>query len=295
VPTPAKRALGAVLALVGLGLCVVGAWFTVHLGTSGTATFTLRPAEDGPVVIGPGVINRVALPVTIRARAAGGAGVWIGVAAPTDARSAVDKGALTVVDGVSVRDWALLSRRDGSGAAPELVHADLWRQQAIGKGSAAVTLLQASAPETVVITGDGGKVDSVTLSLGKKTWFVQSLLAALSGLLLAVAGVTIAITAGRPPGSWESLAPEGESRRARGRAVGAHGRTEGPNRGADTPGRTSDTPGRATEPPGRATERPSDTGERPSPAPGRPSRAAGRPSRGYQPRRATARGEDTPR
>lgn len=322
MPTLAKRALGALLALVGLGVCVVGVWFTVHLGTSGTAAFTLRPTEDGPVVIGPDVVNRVDLRVTIRARAADGGGVWIGVAAPTDARSAVDKGALTVVDGVSVRDWTLLSHRAGSGEAPELVHADLWRQQATGKGGATVTVLQASAPETVVITANGGKVDSVILSVEKKTWFVQALLAALSGLLLAVAGLTIALTAGRPPASWELLAPgvePGRSRRGRSRPIGRSGSA------APEPGSSAAEPGPATGGSGAASGRSmtdptagrstthaggtgADDGEsgpdgsgstratRRSGADGGGSSRSNRGSgRGYQPRRAAAKGEGTSR
>lgn len=298
MPTLAKRALGAVLALVGLGVCVVGVWFTVHLGTSGTAAFTVRPSEDGPVVIGPDVVNRVDLRVTIRARAVDGGGVWIGVAAPTDARSAVDEGALTVVDGVSVRDWTLLSHRAGSGEAPELVHADLWRQQATGKGDATVTVLQASAPETVVITADGGKVDSVTLSVQKKTWFVQALLAALSGLLLAVAGLTIALTAGRPPASWESLAPGTEPRRSRrhSRSMGRTGRNARES-GSATPeprsaSGTTDPASSTTNP---ASDRPTtDAGGAGADA-GGSSRSNKGSGRGYQPRRAAAKGEGTSR
>jgi hypothetical protein len=312
VPTLAKRALGAVLALVGLGVCVVGVWFTVHMGTSGTAAFTLRPTDDGPVVIGPDVVNRVDLRVTIRARAVDGGGVWIGVAAPTDARSAVDEGALTVVNGVSVRDWTLLSHPVGSGEAPELVHADLWRQQATGKGDTAVTVLQASAPETVVITADGGKVDSVTLSVQKKTWFVQALLAALSGLLLAVAGLTIALTAGRPPASWESLAPGTEPRRSRrhSRSMGRTGRnaresgsatpeprsasgTTDPASGTTDPASSTTNPASSTTNP--ASDRPTtDAGGAGADA-GRSSRSNKGSGRGYQPRRAAAKGEGTSR
>jgi hypothetical protein len=215
-----KRVLGAVLALLGLGVAVVGVWLTLHLGTVGRAAFTMRPAEDGPVVLGPEVVNRVDLPVTVTARAAGGATVWIGIAAPTDARSALGSGGQTVVRGVSFRDWGLLSRRTGSGAARELVHTDLWRVQSSGKGAASVTLSQANAPETVVVTVDGGPVRSVAMSVAKRTWFVQSLLAALSGLLLAIAGITVAVTAGRPPVAWESLAPmSGRGDEADARAV----------------------------------------------------------------------------
>lgn len=306
MPTLAKRALGAVLALVGLGVCVVGVWFTLHLGTGGTAAFTLQPAEDGPVVIGPDVVNRVDLRVKIRARAVDGGGVWIGVAAPTDARSAVDKGALTVVDGVSVRDWTLLSHRVGSGEAPELVHADLWRQQATGKGDARVTVLQASAPETVVITADSGKVDSVTLSVEKKTWFVQALLAALSGLLLAVAGLTITLTAGRPPASWESVAPGTEPRRSRrrhSRSMGRSGRTTGESDSA-TPEPDSTSPeSDSTSPESDSATPESDSATPESGSPtggsgadgGGSSRSDKSSGRAYQPRRAAAKGRGTSR
>jgi hypothetical protein len=207
VPTLVKRVLGAALALAGLGLAATGVWLSVHLGTEGAATFTLRPTQSAPVVLGPRVVNRLDMPVTVTARAAGGAPVWIGVAAPSDAGSALGSGGLTMVDGVSVRDWALLSRQDGTGPAPELVHTDLWRAQASGRGQASIRLNQANAPETVVVTADGSAVRTVSMSVAKKTWFVQALLAAISGVLLAIAGATIALTAGRPPVAWESITP----------------------------------------------------------------------------------------
>jgi hypothetical protein len=172
------------------------------------------------------------------------------------------------------------------------VHADLWRQQATGKGDARVTVLQASAPETVVITADSGKVDSVTLSVEKKTWFVQALLAALSGLLLAVAGLTITLTAGRPPASWESLAPGTELRRSRrrhSRSMGRSGRTTGESDSA-TPEPDSATP-----------ESDSATPESGSPTGGSgadgggSSRSDKSSGRAYQPRRAAAKGGGTSR
>ena len=38
--TVVKRLVGALLALAGLALTVVGVWFAMQLGTSGTARFT---------------------------------------------------------------------------------------------------------------------------------------------------------------------------------------------------------------------------------------------------------------
>jgi hypothetical protein len=172
------------------------------------------------------------------------------------------------------------------------VHADLWRQQDSGKRDAMVTVLQASAPETVVVTADRGKVDSVTLSVEKKTWFVQSLLAALSGFLLAVAGVTVALTAGRPPVSWESVPPGVEPRRSHRRSSRSRGGSDsatggsGPATGGSDPATGSSDPAAGSSDPAAGSSGPDDGG---------PSRSRKSSGRAYQPRRAAAKGEGTSR
>src|SRR5215203_3308915 len=127
--TIVKRVVGVLLALVGLALTVVGAWFATQLGTSGTATFTVRPSTTDPVLIGPDVLNRVDADVVVTATPTAGGSVWMALANPSDAAAVVGGSAHLEVTGVSVRDWALLTSTTGSGSAPELGEADLWRQQ----------------------------------------------------------------------------------------------------------------------------------------------------------------------
>jgi len=189
--TIVKRVVGALLALVGLALTVVGVWFATQLGSSGTAQFTVRPATDHPVVIGPDVLNRVDADVTVTATPTEGGSVWMALANPSDAQAVVGSSEHVAVTGVSVRDWALLTTTTGSGTAPALVAADLWRQQDDAQGPVSLTVQQSGAPETLVATAEEGRLDSVTMTVVDKSWFVEAVVAALVGLFLLVAGVLL--------------------------------------------------------------------------------------------------------
>ena len=184
-----KRVVGALLALVGLALTVVGVWFAAQLGTSGSAEFTVRPGTTAPVLIGPDVLNRVDADVVVTATPSDGATVWMALANPSDATAVVGDSTHVAVTGVSVRDWALLTTTTGSGTAPELGAADLWRQQDDAQGPVTLTVSQSGAPETVVVATQGGELESLTMTVVDKSWFVESVIAALVGLFLLVAGV----------------------------------------------------------------------------------------------------------
>ncbi|HOT57147.1 MAG TPA: hypothetical protein PL014_08395, partial [Ornithinibacter sp.] len=71
--TIVKSVVGALLAVLGLVLTVIGAWFATQLGSSGTAQFTARPATTDPVIIRPSVLNRVESDVVVTATPAEGA------------------------------------------------------------------------------------------------------------------------------------------------------------------------------------------------------------------------------
>jgi hypothetical protein len=231
----AKRALLAALTAIGLVLLVLGAWFTSHLGSSGSATFTTTPAAGSVVVLEPGILSRVERPVTITAVAAGGGPLFMGVAGPADAKAIVGGADRTTVTGAHVRDWTLTTTRSGAGPAPELAGADIWRQVRDGRGTVRVTLDEDRAPESVVLAkADGSPADlsSLTVTIERRTWFFQALLAALVGLLATVAGAA---------GLWHEL-------RHRGRAEGP-----GPSDDA-TPG-----PGDPDPRPGDADPRPGDS------------------------------------
>lgn len=189
--TTVTRVAGALLALAGLALTVVGVWFAAHLGGSGTAEFTTRPAAGQPVVITPDVLNRVDADIVVTATPARGGSVWMALANPSDARAVLGDAKHVEVTGVSVRDWALETSDRGAGEAPTLGTADLWRQQDDAEGPVSLTVEQADAPESLVVAAEQGDIASLTLRVVDKTWFVESVVAALVGLFLLVAGVVV--------------------------------------------------------------------------------------------------------
>ncbi|QGN56775.1 hypothetical protein [Nostocoides sp. HKS02] len=187
----AKRALLTVLTVLGIVLLAVGAWFMVNLGTSGSATLSATPASGSVVVLTPSVLNRVDGPVTVTATAKNGGPVFLGLASPGDAEAIVGGADRTTVNGAHVRDWSLVSSRAGAGPAPALAQADIWHHVQQGRGTVRLQVDQADAPESLVVaTAQGTPADlsSLTLTVQRPTWFVQSLLAALLGLLAAAAG-----------------------------------------------------------------------------------------------------------
>ncbi len=189
--TIVKRVVGALLALVGLALTVAGVWLAAELGSSGTAQFTVHPATGDPVLIGPDVLNRVDADVVVTATPTAGGSVWMALANPSDANAVVGDSKHVAVTGVSVRDWTLLTTTTGTGTAPELGAADLWRQQDDAEGPVTLTVEQSGAPETLVAKSQGGQISSLTLKVVDKSWFVEAVIAALIGLFLLVVGVVL--------------------------------------------------------------------------------------------------------
>ncbi|WP_143598311.1 hypothetical protein [Phycicoccus duodecadis] len=187
--TIVTRAVGALLALAGLALTVVGVWFATHLGGSGTAQFTLHPPAGRPVLVSPEVLNRVDADVTVSATAAGSGRVRMARANPSDATAVIGGAQHVEVTGVDVRDWTLRSVSRGTGEARGLGTADLWRQQVDGPGRVSLTVRQAQAPESLVVAAEGGRLSTLTLTVTDKRWFVEAVVAALVGLFLLVAGV----------------------------------------------------------------------------------------------------------
>jgi hypothetical protein len=188
----AKRAVLGALTLVGLVLLGVGAWFSYHLGPSGSATFTTQPEQGGVVVLEPSVLNRVDRPVTVTARTSGVSRVWVGRTSASDAAAVVGGAQATTVSGVHVRTWSLDAAPSGTGRATGLTASDVWRQSATGTGTVRLRVEQGGAPEALVVAAPDGspaELDSVTLTIESRTWFFQALLLGLVGLLAVVAGV----------------------------------------------------------------------------------------------------------
>jgi hypothetical protein len=189
--TIVKRVVGALLAVLGLGLIVTGAWFATQLGSSGTAQFTARPATSDPVLIRPDVLNRVDADVVVTATPEPGATVWMALANPSDAAAVLGDARHVAATGVGVRDWVLLTRTVGTGEATELGAADLWRQQDSAEGPVTLTVQQDEAPETLVIATQGGDLETLTFTVVDKTWFVEAVVAVLAGLFLLLAGLAL--------------------------------------------------------------------------------------------------------
>jgi hypothetical protein len=187
-----KRVALGLLTLVGLVLTGVGLWFSSHLGSEGSATFTARPGAGRLVVLEPSVLNRVDSSVTITAKAEPGTEVWMGRAAPSDAQALVGEAARQSVTGISLTDWALRTTSSGDGQAAVLGQADVWRQATAGKGGATLTVSQADAPETVVIGSAAGRpveLTSLEVTWQRSAWALQALALIIGGVLLAAIGV----------------------------------------------------------------------------------------------------------
>lgn len=188
--TTAKRVVAVALALLGLVLGAGGAWFATQLGSTGTATFTTQPPDTRAVVLTPSMLGRVDATVKVSASAAEG-DVWIGVARPSDAQAALADGAHREAIGVEVSGWVLTTATRGSGELSAMSRGDVWHEQVTGPGTQSLSLEQANAPETVVISAGDGTIKQVTVAYTRKAWFVQSVVAAIIGLFLMLAGALL--------------------------------------------------------------------------------------------------------
>lgn len=191
MPTLAKRVAGGLLALAGLVLAAVGLWFAVHLGGGGTASFATSATGTNPVLVPQTVLNRVDGPVTVSATPRPGGSVWLAAASPSDAKAVLGAAAHTTVTGVSTRPWELRSATSGTGAAPALAGTDVWRNTETGDGAVTMTVEQADAPESVLAQATKGQLERVEVTWERKSWFVQSVIAALVGLFLLLSGLSL--------------------------------------------------------------------------------------------------------
>jgi hypothetical protein len=178
----ARRIAVAVAALLGLALAVFGAWFAFVLGPKGTAAF--HATSDAPLVIGPNVLNRVNAPVTVSASAASGP-VFVGAAVPQDVDEVVGQAKHNFVAVASFPARTLTIEQLGSGDLQDPSASHVWR----ATGDGAVTVTQDQAPQSVLVyPAQGGSVD-VDVTVARNTWFLQSLVALVVGLIvLAFAG-----------------------------------------------------------------------------------------------------------
>jgi len=188
VPAPARRALGAVLAVLGLALAALGAWTALRLGPAGEAQFIATSKATGAIVVEPGILNSLNLPVRIKATRGDGGAVWLAAAPSADAGAVLAKSAVSTVSGVHFPAGTLDLRVSGSGALHDISTADIWRVSSKGAGSAELLVGQGRGPETAVVTsGDATDLTNLTVTLtwAQRQWFFEALAAAVIGGIVA--------------------------------------------------------------------------------------------------------------
>ena len=188
MPAPARRALGAVLGVLGLALAALGAWTALQLGPAGEAHFIATSKATGAIVVEPGILNSLNLPVRIKATRGDGGAVWLAAAPSTDAGAVLAKSAVSTVSGVNFPAGTLDLRVSGSGALHDISNADIWRVSSKGAGSAELLVGQGRGPETAVVTsGDATDLTNLTVTLtwAQRQWFFEALAAAVIGAIVA--------------------------------------------------------------------------------------------------------------
>lgn len=187
MPASTRRAVGALVAVMGIILVVLGAWFVVKLGPSGEAEFSVTSKAPGAVVIPPNVLNSVDVPVRVVATRRDGGLVRLGVAPSTDVRAILATSAVSTVFAAHYPAGTLDLRPSGTGELADVSTSDVWRLAATGAGKADLLVDQARAPESVVVTsGDATPVSDVTVTVtwADRAWFFEALVAATLGAVL---------------------------------------------------------------------------------------------------------------
>lgn len=188
MPVSTRRALGAVVAALGIVFVVIGAWMVLVLGPSGKAQFSATSKAPGAVVVPPEVLNAVDVPVQITATRADGGSVSIATAPSADARAILATSAVTTASAVHFQDGALDLHASGAGALTDISSADIWRLAVKSPGSAQLVVDQSRAPESAVVTsGDATDLSDVTVTLTwvNRAWFFEALAVATIGAVLA--------------------------------------------------------------------------------------------------------------
>jgi hypothetical protein len=186
-----KRLLSLVLVLAGIAAAIVGGWFTSRVGTTGTATFTLRPTSAAPVILEPTLLNRLTAEAVVRITPAPGHEVWVGTGGLADTRAAVGSAELVHAEGVDVRGGRILTSTTGSGAAGAVTSADLWRRVERSSTSPVTwTIAQSQSPDSLLVVSDR-PVSEISVSWTRKSWFFQALVLALLGVIAVGGGLLL--------------------------------------------------------------------------------------------------------
>lgn len=189
MPASTRRAVGALVAAMGIVLVVVGSWIVVKLGPAGEAQFRATAKAPGSVVVASEVLNSMDVPVRVTATRRDGGAVRLAVAPSPDARAILASSAAATVRAVHYPAGTMDLRASGAGALADSSTADVWRLVDEGAGSAALVVDQGRGPETAVVTsGDATALTDLTLTLvwANRAWFFEALLLATIGAVIAV-------------------------------------------------------------------------------------------------------------
>lgn len=188
MPLAARRVLGAVMAVLGIALAVLGAWAALKLGPSGELHLSATAKATGALVAEPKVVNSLDLPVRVTATRGDGGAVWLAAAPSADVRAVLAKSAVSTVSDVGYPAGTLDLRASPGRDLPDVSNADLWRVTAEGSGPTDLVIDQGSGPETVVVTsGDATALTNVTMTLTwvERSWFFEALVASVFGAIIA--------------------------------------------------------------------------------------------------------------
>lgn len=195
----AKRLLSLLLVLAGVAAAIIGGWFTNRLGTSGTATFTLKPTTNAPIMLEPTLLNRLTTTAVVTITPVRGQEVWVGSGGLGDTRAAVGSHQLVHAEGVDVRDGVILTTTTGEGVAEGVTSADLWRRVERSSSAPIVwTVAQSQTPDSLLVVSER-PVQEISVSWTRKSWFFQSLVLALLGIIGVAGGLLMLRASFRRP------------------------------------------------------------------------------------------------
>ena len=188
MPLAARRVLGAVMAVLGIALAVLGAWTALKLGPSGELRLSATATATGAIVVEPKLLNSLDIPVRVTATRSDGGAVWLAAAPAADARAVLAKSAVSTVSDVDYPAGTMDLRVSPGRDLPDISRADVWRLTGEGTGSADLVIDQGSGPETAVVTsGDATPLTNVTTTLTwvERSWFFEALVASVLGAIIA--------------------------------------------------------------------------------------------------------------
>ena len=186
-----KRAIGALLIVVGLTLLLVGVMLGVLLGPDAewSATSTV-PAGRSALVVESSLASVLGPRVTVTARPSESSQLFIGRAGSDDARAYVDGTSHIVAASIDADRKLLVRAVEGTATLVGPQGVDVWQQQSSGPGPRSLAWQPTPGAESIVVAGaDGRALPAVDLTVawrdGSWRWWPLLLVVVGGGLLMA--------------------------------------------------------------------------------------------------------------